>query len=353
MRALLATLLAVIVAGMAVAGVEIAIDRSNQPTGGTQRAARPVAVRIASVETAARVTRLEAVGTSRARRSIVLHPASAGEVAEVLFETDDLVEAGALLLRLDDRDEQLRVEAARLRLADARRRLDRLSAMRSGTVPQSSVEDADSAVQLARVDLARAEVALADRSLTAPFAGHLGLSDIDIGDRIDEDTVIATLDDRSRLLIGFDVPEDYLGQIDLGTTVEIAAWDADGVRTTGRIVEIGSRIDPVSRNIHVRTEVDNRDDRLRPGMSFRVGIEIAGRSYPLVPEIAVMWGADGAFLWAIRDGIARRLEVGIVQREAGSVLVTADVEAGEQVVVEGIQRLRDGAPVEIAADGGS
>ena len=81
-------------------------------------------------------------------------------------------------------------------------------------------------------------------------------------------------------------------------------------------------------------------------MSFRVTIDAEGSHYPVIAETAVQWGADGAYIWAVDDGVARRLSARIMQRQQGRVLVDADVDAGRLIVVEGIQRLRDGTPIE-------
>jgi multidrug efflux pump subunit AcrA (membrane-fusion protein) len=80
-------------------------------------------------------------------------------------------------------------------------------------------------------------------------------------------------------------------------------------------------------------------------MSFAVVMTLTGRSYPSVPEVAVQWGGDGSFLWAVRDGHAVRVDVAILQRQDGEVLVDAPLETGDLVVVEGVQRMREGTAV--------
>jgi RND family efflux transporter MFP subunit len=100
-----------------------------------------------------------------------------------------------------------------------------------------------------------------------------------------------------------------------------------------------------TRTLMARAEIQNRDDILRPGMSFDVRWEIKGDSYPTVPEIALQWGRDGSFVWVIRDGVAKSVPGRVVSRKAGLVLIDGDIRAGEDVVVEGVQRLRDGDKV--------
>jgi hypothetical protein len=88
--------------------------------------------------------------------------------------------------------------------------------------------------------------------------------------------------------------------------------------------------------------VPNESDTLRPGMSFRVAVDIDGELYPVVAETGVQWGADGAYVWSVDDGAAARVAVQVVQRREGRVLVDGDFGGSEIVVVEGIQRMQEG-----------
>ncbi len=290
--------------------------------------------------------RLEAVGTSRARRSILLHPATSGEVTAVHFTAGQRVEKGAVLVELDNRDERLALELARVRLDEAQRLLRRYSDSQGrGAVTASDLDSARSAVEAARIELRRAEVALDHRSVEAPFAGVVGVTDIDPGARITPDTVITSLDDRSVLLVRFDVPETLINRLSFGDSVSVTPWTGRAGESTGRIADIGSRIDPASRTFLVQAEVANPDDRLRPGMSFRVRLELDGPALPVVPEVSVQWGGDGSYVWAVREQQAARVPVTIVQRREGRVLVEAALAEREFVVREGVQRMREGVKV--------
>lgn len=297
----------------------------------------------------AETTRIEAVGTSRARRSVTLYPAVPGEVTTVNFEPGQLIAAGDVLVELDRRNAALALELAEVRLADARRQLQRYErSVSSGAVTTNTLDTARTAVQLARIERDQARVALDDRTVEAPFDGYIGITDVDPGDRIGPDTTpIATLDDRSTLLVRFDVPELFLGRLAVGQMIAVDTWAARGAHAEGRIVDIDSRIDPVGRTFVVRAHVDNTDDSLRPGMSFRVTLTLEGPDFPVVPEVAVQWGGDGAYVWIVEDQRAGRVPVNIVQRRDGRVLVDADLDAGMQVVLEGVQRMREGLEVSV------
>ncbi|CAI8167299.1 MAG: Efflux pump periplasmic linker BepD [Pseudidiomarina mangrovi] len=97
-----------------------------------------------------------------------------------------------------------------------------------------------------------------------------------------------------------------------------------------------------TRTIRVRASLDNQNDLFRPGMSFRVSLDIQGDSYAVVPEAALMWGAEGAFIWIAVDDKAKRVDVEIQQRLPGRVLVAGELQLGDQLIVEGVQSLRPG-----------
>ena len=321
-------------------------DRAAQGRRGGDRA---VTVLVKAVELRAERTRIKAVGTARAYRSVTLHPAAAGEVAGVHFAPDQKVHKGSVLLELDSRSEKLAVDLARVRVRNARQLLSRYErSAGSGAVSGSTVSDARGALDEADIALRQAELALSDRQVVAPFDGFVGLTEIDVGDRIGTGDAITTLDDRGSLFVGFSVPELFLGRIGKGHPVQVAVWAAHDQAIPGEIVDLGSRIDPLSRSFTARARVANAGDAYRPGLSFAVTLDVHGRHHPLVPEIAVRYGTEGAFVWVVREGAATRVPVRIVQRQEATVLVDAALEDGESVVVEGIQRLRPGLAVSVA-----
>jgi RND family efflux transporter MFP subunit len=145
--------------------------------------------------------------------------------------------------------------------------------------------------------------------------------------------------------VSFEVPEAITGDLAVGDEVEIATWNSRSPTAFGEVVDIGSRIDPATRTFVARARVANEADALRPGMSFRVSLNLEGTPYPVVSETGVQWGADGAYVWSVVDGKARRVPVSVIQRQQGQVLVDGNLEEGDLIVVEGIQRMREGSDV--------
>jgi RND family efflux transporter MFP subunit len=114
-----------------------------------------------------------------------------------------------------------------------------------------------------------------------------------------------------------------------------------------KVVATDTSISEERRTFLVRTAVNNSGDRLRPGMSFRVVFTGMGEVRPSVPEEAIVWGGEGAYLWTVRDDKARRVPVTIVSRRAGRVFVDAALTARDTIVVAGVQKIRDGQDVRI------
>jgi RND family efflux transporter MFP subunit len=291
---------------------------------------------------------IEAIGTGRAAQAVELTPEAAGRVVEILFTPGERVAAGAPLLRLDAERERLAVELAEVELADARRQLDRFERIApGGAVSESQVDTARVAVASAEIALEQAEVALAERTVRAPFTGVVGIAEVDVGDRVDEDTELASFDDVSAILVDFEVPEAFLAGVARGAELELLSWARRGERFTARVEAIASRIDPVARTVRVRARADNPERRLQPGMSFAVRLPLAGERFPSVPSIAVRWERDGAFVWRVAESTAERVAVEVLKRSDAQVLVDGDLAAGDRVVVEGMQRLRPGREVEV------
>jgi RND family efflux transporter MFP subunit len=302
------------------------------------------------LETAVDKIVVRAIGTGRALRSAAIHPAVEGEVIEISFKADQQVRRGQPLLRLDDEHQRLAVRLADVAVREARRQMKRLARLADkGAASRARLETAQSEVESAELRLAQAKAELADRTVFAPFDGVVGMTEIDRGDRVTEDTAVTTLDDRSKLLVEFTVPEDYAGKMSLGDKVEIRPWSAPETNIEGITTALGSRIDKTTRSLAVRAEIPNADDRLRPGGSFEVQIAFSGRRYPRVREVAVSWSRDGAYLWRVADGKVEKVFVKLVRRQRGYLLVDGPLRSGEVIVVEGVQGLRQGQPVAASA----
>lgn len=302
----------------------------------------------APVSTATINDRLAAIGTSRALNSVSVMPFSAGRLIEIAVESGAHVAAGDVIARIDSDAEEIALDRARIALADAGARLERAKALRaSSTVTAVQVTEAELAVSNARLAVRDAELTLERRSILAPISGIVGIIPVSIGNHVTTQTVIATIDDRSRIVVDFWVPERFAGMVSVGQPVSAAALARPNDSFAGVVHAIDSRIDPTSRTLQVQASIDNSRDLLRAGMAFQVEMRFAGDTYPAVDPLAVQWGAEGAFVWLVEDGLARRVPVRVIQRNTDSILVSGDLGGAGQVVTEGIHAVREGAPVRL------
>ena len=183
--------------------------------------------------------------------------------------------------------------------------------------------------------------------MRAPFEGIVGLTDVETGDRITPQTEITTLDDRAILFVNFVAPELAVSYLMEKPMVQLQPWTDRLTLLPARVAEIDSRVSLLDRTIRARALLDNQNDQYRPGMSFRVTLEVRGELYVAIPEAALSWGANGAFVWLAENEKAKRVGVQIEQRLRGRILVTGDLSSGEILIVEGIQGLRDGQALDI------
>ncbi len=300
-----------------------------------------VPVVVKRVSTAANNELVEAVGTGRARKFITLQAETAGEIIAFDARAGDRVKNGDILLRLDNSDAQLAVDVAKNKLIEAERLSSRADTLRGKNInSQANVDDAQNRFNRAKLELEQAEEMLSKRTVVAPFDGILGIPKVELGDRVTSATDIITLDDRSKILIEFEVPELYLARISLGQQVEARTPSMEDKKFTGIIDQIDARVNPTTRSVTARAVLPNTDDLLRPGMSFAVEISLEGGTFPLIPELALNWAKGESHVWRIDKDTAKQIAVDIVKRLNSQVIVKGEISKGDLVVVEGVQRLR-------------
>ncbi|MBN2053564.1 efflux RND transporter periplasmic adaptor subunit [bacterium] len=308
-------------------------------------------VRVETVATRRFETRIEAIGTAYAKESVDITAMASGRVTEILFENSAGVRAGDILVKLDDAEERAEVEEARIDLAEQQRELERIRELRGKKMAsQKELEVCQNAVGMAAARLTAAQARLEDRRIAAPFSGTLGIRRISLGALVNPGTVITTLDDLEVIKAEFSIPEIMLAEIAVGQEIEAASAAWPGELFTGVVASIDSRVDPATRAIIVQANIPNPDHRFRPGMLLTVTLICRSRDVAGVREAALTAFADHHFAFIVkRDSTVERRELRIGAREYGWVEILNGVETGEQVVVDGLMDLRDGARVHIVS----
>lgn len=320
---------------------------------GGQRGGQEALVVVAPVAEGLVNDKLTAIGTGQAARTVSVRTLVSGQIAEIPVRPGSKVERGDVLIQLDAAEAELAVERARLTVNDARARAERLqSLVASRAVSSVEADQAQNALEAAEVALRQAELELSRRTVTAPISGSLGILAVNTGDYVTSQTEIASIDDRSEILIEFFVPERFTAGMEIGKKVTASAVSRPGEVFDGEISAVDNRVDEASRTLRVRARITNDDDTLRAGMSFEVSVGFEGERWPAVDPLAIQWDSTGAYVWQIADGKAQRVDVAIIQRNSDSVLVRADLVAGDEVVTEGVQSVRPGSAVRILGGAG-
>ncbi|MCC6982545.1 MAG: efflux RND transporter periplasmic adaptor subunit [Bauldia sp.] len=316
--------------------------------GGGQGGGRAVSVIADAVVMETIGDELRSLGSASAARAITIFPPASGLITAILVSPGAEVAEGEVILTLEDDDQEIAVERARLALDAANSALERAERLaRSQNITEVALADARNAAARAEIDLRSAEVALARRSATAPFAGVVGLINVTVGDIVSPSTEITTLDDMSSLRVTFEAPARFAGRLRPGQPV-IATSESVIEPMAGTVTAVNSRIDETTRTFRVEAGLDGGIEGLRPGMAVNVTISFPGEERPTVSSLAVLWDSQGSYVWKIDGNRARRTPVQIISRRSGTVVVAANLTGEDQVIIEGYQRLRDGATVAIA-----
>lgn len=293
--------------------------------------------------------RLLAIGSGMAVRTVAVTPTATGTIRTIEVSSGDHVDAGQVIATLDSDAERIAADRASLTLSDAKKKLQRYRELgQSAAVSTVDVSNMESEVAADKLALEQARYELSKRTIRAPFAGVIGIVDINIGDYVTTTTKIAVVDDRSKILVDFQVPERFSGAIKVGAPVTAKSSAFPGKSFDGHVRAIDNRIDPDSRTLRVRAELPNEEDRLRAGMSFQVMMHFPGDVYASVDPLAVQWDSSGAYVWKIVDGKAQRVRIQVIQRNPERILVAGDLDLGDKVATAGVQVLRPGSEVEIA-----
>lgn len=330
-----------------------ASGRQAGPRGGGPNSARATTVVLTPLEKQPYSDVLRAIGSAEALRSADVIAQVAGEVIETNLIANSQVVAGEVLVQLDPRTQTLNLEIAQTELEQAKGTVERYARLQdsgNSTITNVTLSEAKIEQRLAEANVGLAQVALDDRTIRAPIAGKLGLSEIAIGDILSANSVIVTIDDAEALLVEFELPERSVGVLAKKQEVLASTPTFVGRTFTGGIVSFDSRIDSVTRSITVKARIENPEAMLWPGMTFSIRIIHESDPLAVLPTTAITWSRNGSSVWIDNDGTAERIPVTILFRRGDLAWIEADIDTGTMVVTEGAQKLRAGARIASAND---
>ena len=321
-------------------------DGGGNGSGGARTSVVAQAVTQATIN-----DRLQAIGTGRANATVTVAPYSSGRLTEFLVQSGTHIEAGQVIAKLDSDTEEIALERAKIAREDAAAKVERMEALsKSNAVTSVQLTEAELELRNAELSVHDAQLALDRRSVVSPISGIVGILPIEAGNYVTSESAIATVDDRSNILVDFWVAERFASAVKVGAEISATPLANPKDSFRGAVSAIDNRIDEKSRTLWVQAKIANPADSLRAGMSFQVTMQFPGDTYPAVSPLAVLWGTDGAFIWQVDKGKIKRVPVRIIQRNTEMVLIDAPIAIGDMVVTEGVQSVREGSEVQIAGE---
>jgi membrane fusion protein, multidrug efflux system len=278
---------------------------------------------------------LEAIGSLRAVKGADLSIEVSGVVDSISFNSGDDVDEGALLLKLRADD-----DVAKLASLKALEDLSNVTYQRDQkqlniqAVSQATLDTDLANLKNAKANVAQQQAILDKKFLRAPFAGHLGIRAVDIGQYLGAGTVIVTLQALDPIYLDFFVPQQAVDRIRLGQQVAVKIDAFPDETFPGEVSAVNPRVDTNSRNVQVRATLKNPDHRLLPGMYATVDIATgAPQSYVTLPQTAITYSPYGDTVYVVES----RTDNGKPQLVAQQTFVTTGATRGDQVaVVKGV-----------------
>ena len=289
---------------------------------------------------------VEAIGTTRANESVTIAAKVTDTVSRVNFEDGQIVEEGTVLVELTNNEQSALLDEAEANLIDARnqaRRLQMLAAENS--IPLSQLDEALARLSAAEARFQSTVARLEDRLITAPFAGLLGFRKVSEGTLVTPGSEITTLDDINVIKLDFSIPEVYLDLVSEGLELVAQSSAFPERRFEATVRTIGSRVDENTRAATIRAHIDNPDHILKPGMLLTVHLTTATRSALMVPENSLMQRSSQVFVYTITDDQAEMLQIKAGVRRDGWIEVLGGLDEGQQVITDGVIKIRNGSPV--------
>ncbi|MBI5772123.1 MAG: efflux RND transporter periplasmic adaptor subunit [Verrucomicrobia bacterium] len=334
----------------AAAGVLLAAAGCQKPSAGPPPVFPPTQVVAVEARRQAVSESLSLVGTLVASEMIEIKSEIEGVIQEVGFEEGATVEKGRLLFQLDESKLATAAAEAEANFKLGRANFERAQQLfKDRTISQQEYDQLAARFESAQATLALRQRELKDARIYAPFAGVMGARYVSPGQVIKKDTVLGSLVDINPVKAEISVPERFVSQLKLGQKIELTVA-AFGRRFPGEVYFISPQVDTATRTALVRARLPNPRLELKPGMFANLDLALQLRAAAVVvPEAAVMMNAERASVYVVdKDQTAQIRMITPGLRQAGVVEILNGVEAGQLVIVEGVQKIRPGAKVKLA-----
>lgn len=322
---------------------------------------------------------LRAVGSLRAVNGADLSSEVAGIVETINFESGLDVEKDAVLIQLRAEDDIAKLHAleAAAKLAEVTLNRD-MKQLKAQAISQATVDNDSAALDEAKAQVVQQQAIVDKKTIRAPFAGHLGVRQVDIGQYLNPGTVVVTLQQLDPVYVDFMLPEQFLPKIEANQKISLKTDVMADQSFTGTITAINSKVDEATRNVQVRATLPNADHKLLPGMFGTVNVDVDKPvRYITLPQTAVVFNTYGNTVYLVKsknadtdadknkdsegdkedsdkeDAPQLSVQQSVIitgETRGDQIAVLSGVKEGDIVVTSGQVKLRNGSPVVINND---
>ena len=347
-----------ILTGALVAGLGFVKFRQFQAAAGQAAAFQPPPEAVTTIVAVKETwpASLSAIGTIAPVQGVTVSADLPGTVYRIAFDSGRAVNEGDVLVELDTRQEQ-----AQLAAAEAERDLARLNFARmqdlvsDGAIARADYDRAAAEQKQTEARVGEIRATIARKTIRAPFAGILGIRQVNLGQYLSPGNPVAPLQSLHPIYVNFGVPQQETPNMRLGRTVRVTVGDAADKGFAGVITAVDSIVNEATRNVQVQATLPNHDGRLRPGMFVQAEVVLsANRSLITIPASSISYAPYGDSVYVVSDlkGPDGRTYRGVRQQfvkrgasRGDQVAIVSGVNLGDEVVTSGVFKLRNGAAV--------
>ncbi len=293
------------------------------------------------------IDKVESIGTAQANESVLLTAKVTDTVTKVNFDDGDYVQQGTILVELTNAEETAQLAEAQATVEEATRQFSRVeNLIEQNLASETQLDERRVQMQTAQARLEAIVARLENQLIRAPFSGVLGFRNISPGSLLTTTTPVTSIDDINIIKLDFDVPEVYLAKIEVGQDIVARNAAYEEQTFSGVVRTVDSRVDPVTRTLTVRAHIKNDDRLLRPGMLMTVDLVFDRDEALVIPEAAIVPIQDTEYVFVFTgEGVAERREITSGRRRPGVVEVISGLDAGEEVITQGLIKIRPGSRV--------
>ncbi len=334
-----------------------------------------VPVRVIEAQTTDLKVQFKTIGTATALNTVLVQPRVGGPLLQLHFTEGQKVEAGQLLAEIDPAPYQVKLAQAEgqlqqnvaqlknaeldLALYETLKSQNSISRQQYNT-QQALVNQLKGSMKSNQAQIDAAKLELSYTRILAPISGKTGLRKVDAGNLVQANSAegLVSITQSAPIFVVFSIPESQLQSLRLAVQDQqkqqkklvVEAWDRSDKQllATGELTTLDNQIDPATGTLKLKAQFANSDDSLFPNQFVNVRLNIAEQAGAVtIPQDAVQYGADGTYIYVVENNKAqlKMLELGVVDN--GQVEVRKGLTAGDQIVMEGLDRLRPGRDVTV------